>query len=362
MSSVAVAIEQEDVELSDLQLALKQRSANAVMAVVKGLDARGLIQALEQAGFSVGPGLAGLDRAAIFDGVKDDLGSALVLGVDGHSLRSSRMPTSFAAKDVGSGSLGSLSFGPADFDGDYEAARVIQGVLRASRISVALIGDVVPSGRASLLMVAGQSLMANVQGFGFEGVAGKYEVPLTLHDMVALHQSAAVAVARESACSGVGQWAAGRLVTQLHSWVPDTVQRLLMGPVSFDAAQAVVGSIESRGFESHASDIGLHGITSMLLANGLDIDAPTIEQQAGELGLVVREPNRERGQHFGTVMGVDHRAGLVKVTRTDALELPFSALASGQARPVLGDSVHMSFKSGKLAVKVAERERGGVGR
>jgi hypothetical protein len=354
-----VTREREDYALTALQSALKQRSPSAVMAVFKGLDETGLTQLLGRAGFEVDVGVTGRGRAAIFDAIKADLGEAVLLGVDGHSLRSSRSTPTFAAKAL---DPVEMSFGPVDFDGDFEAASVIQAILRSSRVKVDLMGEATATARTSLLMVAGQALMGGVQGFGFDGIAGKYEVPLSLHDMVDLHKSAAIAVAMESACTGVGQWATGRPLTPLHPWVPDTVQRLLYGPVTLDAAQAVVASIESRGFERHASDIGVHGITTILSSHGLDVSAPTIEQQAQELGLLIREPNRERGQHFGTVMGLDHRAGLVKVTRTDALELPFSVLPADQKKLGLGDSVHIAYKAGQLNVKVTERGSGEVGR
>lgn len=81
----------------------------------------------------------------------------------------------------------------------------------------------------------------------------------------------------------------------------------------------------------------------------------TVGKQAQRLGLVVVEPNRINGQYAGMIVALDNRACLVKYTHTQALELPFTALAAGQENPKFGDSIRMGFKDGVLSVSVGER-------
>lgn len=85
----------------------------------------------------------------------------------------------------------------------------------------------------------------------------------------------------------------------------------------------------------------------------VEAHVPSIATQAKALELVVEEPNRVRGLYIGTVVCLDHRAALIQYRTHSAIELPFAALAEGQARPRIGDNVRMAFKGGALVTSVA---------
>lgn len=89
----------------------------------------------------------------------------------------------------------------------------------------------------------------------------------------------------------------------------------------------------------------------------VEAHVPSIASQARVLKLVVEEPNRVRGQYVGTVVCLDHRAVLIQYRTHGAIELPFSWLAEGQARPRMGDNVRMAFKGGILVTSVAVSSR-----
>jgi hypothetical protein len=260
-------------------------------------------------------------------------------------------------------SVVTLDFEPGDFDGDFAAAREVQGVLQCSSVSIDVLGSAAPGDRGSLLLVASQAMKNGVQGFGFDGLPGKYEVALSMSALVDLHRQAAVAVAVESTKASLGVWANGDKVSALDDWVPDSVQRLLLGSVSSGAALTLVDAIDSGSIARHAGDIGVHEYTALLAEQGLNVDALTVDQAAYEFGWSIKDPDRSRGQYFGPVVALDHRASLVKFTRTDVVELPFASLAKEQARPVLGDVVRLDFKGGQLSVNVAGKSgRESVGR
>jgi len=89
----------------------------------------------------------------------------------------------------------------------------------------------------------------------------------------------------------------------------------------------------------------------------VEAHVPSIASQAKALKLVVEEPNRVRGRYIGRVVSLDHRAVLIQYRTHGAIELPFSALVEGQARPRMGDNVQMAFKGGVLVVSVAVGSR-----
>lgn len=331
--------------------------ADQVMSLFKTLDAQGLAGVLNNAGFYVDDSLVESGRNAVFLSVKSDIEAALELKVDGHGLKQVRQ--GFAAKDLGT----SLNFDPADFDGDSEAAKVIQGVLRSSAITVSLLGTAKANERPVLLNIAGQGLSIGRQGFGFEGVAGKYAVPLSLREVVDLHKTAARALAVETTGVALNHWANGGKVGDLGELVPDSVQRHLQGGISLVAAKAVVAALEDQTIVKHAGDKGVHAITSLLAAQGLDVSAKTIQEHAVDLGLTIKEANRDRGNYFGPVVAADHRAGLVKFAVSSALELPFADLPVNQERPKVGEPVRVGFKDGAMSVSIVGRPgREGVGR
>lgn len=87
---------------------------------------------------------------------------------------------------------------------------------------------------------------------------------------------------------------------------------------------------------------------------GYSPDEVSVEQQAEQMGLVMVNPNRQRGQYVGPVVGMDHRSALIEFARGKAVELPLEELTVGQERPEFGRMVRMKFKNGALVVSMAE--------
>lgn len=337
---------------------LVRGSLEGAMDLLGAMDVKAVAGTLREAGFPVAVEAIARGRDVVLGRARADLVAAADLGVDGFGLAAAK---GFAAKEMKV--MSAMDNPSAGFAGDRAAAAAIQAVMRSSAVTIGLLGDAVPGARGALLMVAGQAVRAGVQGFGFEGVPGKYAVSLSMGDVLDLHRDAVQSVAVESARTALGVWVAGGKVDTVSEWVPDSVQRLLHGSVSLAAAEVLVSQIESGAIARHAGNIGTHEFTRLLAAQGFDVDALTVEQQAQEQDLVLVQPNRERGQYVGPVVGLDHRAALVKFNKDSAVELPFAELAGEQARPVMGDRVRMGFKAGVLAVGVEQRPgREGAGR
>lgn len=87
-----------------------------------------------------------------------------------------------------------------------------------------------------------------------------------------------------------------------------------------------------------------------------DHNAPTVRMQAESLRLTMIQPDLERGQYVGVMVGQDYQGALIKFAMGQAIELPFLWLASGQSRPKMGETVRMKFMNGELEVSVAVRE------
>lgn len=334
-----------------LRGALHQQSARGVMDLLKSMDAHGMAQVLRETGFNVDERLVARGRVAIYEGVKTELQAALQQGVDGFALQkveaeAARLPTGTAPVPPVRAHVAI----DGDFAGDRQAAEMIQAVLEAPEVRVAPLGEQPFPQRSSLQMIAAQALKKGVLGFGFDGLPGKYTVPAPMAEVVELHRQAAIEVATQSTRAGLVAWATGSKVAELSEWVPDSVQRLLHGSVSRDAAEIVVSGLQSGSIARHAQEFGIHGVASLLAANGLDINAPTIGDQAQEMGLQIKAADRERGQYFGTVVAQDHRASLIKVNRDEAIELPFAQ--SPGLRPKVGDALRFGFKSGALSVSL----------
>lgn len=243
------------------------------------------------------------------------------------------------------------------------ALSAIQSVLSSDLVQITLLGDEVPDERSSLLFVAGSALQKGLQGFGFDGIPGKYVVSLSMAEVAALHKSAVREVALESARSALGVWANGGKVSHVSEWVPDSVQRLLHGSLSMVTASAVVNAIEGGMVGKHAAEFGEHSFARLLAEMGFNVKADTIDVQAKGLGLDMVSPNTDRGQYVGSVVGIDHRSALIKFARDKGIGLPFNALGDEQDRPVIGDTVRMKYKADKLVVSMAERTRHeGIGR
>ncbi len=86
-----------------------------------------------------------------------------------------------------------------------------------------------------------------------------------------------------------------------------------------------------------------------------DKDAVSVDKRVDELGLVLIEPNRERGQYVGLMVAADNQFGLIEYAKEKAIKLLFWDLPDEQPRPKVGDTVRMKFKAGALVVTVAER-------
>ncbi len=339
-----------------LRDALYRGSGPSVTELLMSMDTVALQRSLVEAGFDVPPSLMERDRDEIFATVRDDLRAALAIGVDGFGLSraGTNEPLGSPKPVVAARTSRPVRVSAGEGNGRLEAANLIQAVMRSSSVGVELLGPAVAGSRGSMQFVAGQALEKGLQGFAFDGIPGKYAVSLNMQELVDLHSDAAQAVAEESARTGLGQWAAGSRVTALSELVPDSIHRLLHGSLSVTSAQTVVDAIEGGSISRRAREVGAHTFTALLSAQGLDVNAKTIADQAQDLGLVIQEPDRSRGKYFGPVVGSDHRACLLKITREDAMELPFKELPAGQVHPKLGEFVSMAFKTGVLSVSVAK--------
>lgn len=334
---------------------LSRGSLDGVMDVLAELDAPAVAKVLQEAGFQVTESAIERGRDAVLAAVQKDLIESVNRRIDGFELHAEGLGENqrpaFAAKGLNGG-----------FRGNQEAAGSIQAVLGAAGVQIDLLGAAPSSERGALLCIAGQALLAGVQGFGFDGVRGKFAVPFSMHEVVDLHQAAATAVAVESVREAIGAWRSGEKVGELSKWIPDSVQRLLQGSLSEQSAEILVRAVDEGTVGRYAGEAGVHGVTQILAQHGVEVDAPTIDQQAEALGLLVVEPDRQRGKYVGPVVGVDYRAGLIKFARTSGVAVPFSGLAEGQAPLQLGDTARLEFNRGAMTVKVAEREGKGVGR
>ncbi len=340
-----------------LRAALRQRSSRGVMGLLKSMDAQGMAQVLQEAGFKVSGKSVRQGRDAVFADAKQALQSALQRGDDGRGLQA---PEGSSHRNEAAGQGALPGKGRALITARLEAnaegltsTEMVQAILNSPSVRVLPAGDVPVHQRPSLQMVAGQALQKRVLGFGFDGVPGKFDVPAPLAEVVKLHHEAASAVAVESARTGLAAWAAGAKVTAISDWVPDSVQRLLHGSLSPDAAKVVVNAISNGSLAAHAREYGVHGIADLMTDRGLDVNAPTVDQLAATLEVRIKAPDRQRGQYFGDVVAQDHRASLIKVNRGEAIELPHAAVAG--ERPKVGDQVRLNYKAGALTVSKTER-------
>jgi hypothetical protein len=332
---------------------LRQRSPSGVMGLFKAMDAPGMAKVLEEAGFRLSDRAVMQGRTAVYAEVKGDLERALQAGVDGWELRSARqavraVPAAAMIRDPARAAAEGTGSKPAPAN----ALSAVREIFGSASVRVLPLGGEPLHERASLQMIAAQALQKGVLGFGFDGLNGKFDVPSPMSEVVELHRAAASAVATESARAALVEWAAGAKVSGVSEWVPDSVQRLLHGSVSLKAAQVLVTGVESGALAQHARNIGGHGIAKLLQDRGLDPTAPTIDQLAVEQEVTLIEPDRSRGQYFGTVVGQDHRASLLKVNRMHALEVPHSAM---DERPKVGSQLRLAFKGGALTVSKPER-------
>lgn len=322
--------------------AIKSRSGSTVTELLRAMDLSTMVEALEGNGFRVPSDAKSAGRAAVYGAVRGELQGAVQRGLDGFAMQSERLSRPRAERP------------------EVEPLQAVQVFFKgAASVGVELLGDAPLSQRPAMLMIAGQAQEAGILGFAFDGVAGKYELPSTLADVVALHRSAAVSVGVESSRAAFENWAQGNSVGPLGDLVPDSVQRLLQGSVTLASAQSIGAAIRDGAIAAHADFLGEGRVEGMLREQGIDPEAPTVGQVAGDLGLMLKEANRERGQYWGTVVGTDHRAFLVKVTRSEAIAVPF---ADAAVRPQLGDTFRLRFDQGRVSISSADRGRSSVER
>lgn len=326
---------------------LAHGSLDGVMDVLDRLDAPALADVLREVGFPVAESAIERGRDAVLASVQSVLIEAVERHVDGYEVCADR-PSRTLSRTTQTPAAG--------FGGNPAAVDVIQRVWASRSVEVDLLGDLVPAQRMSLQCIAAQAMEAGLLGFGFDGLAGKFKVPFGLHEVVALHEVAAASVAVESVREGIDSWRHGGRVGEMSRWVPDSVQRVLQGSLSEEAAQVLARSIDDGGVARYAGDAGAHTIAQTLAEKGLDINAPTIEMQAETLGLVIAQPSSRRDKYVGSVVGADHRAALVKYARGLAIEVPFTALGEDQERLNLGDMARIDIREGTMTIHVVGSE------
>jgi hypothetical protein len=337
-----------------LRASIEAQSPRGVTDLLRTMDAHSMAMVLREVGFQVDSEVIPLGREALYKSVKPELQAALQTGKVGVQKAGVQAVAQAQASAQQEPQQTQASPAPSS------ALEVIQKVMQSSQVKVSTLGDVPLPQRASLQMLAGQALKKGVLGFGFDGIPGKFMLSGTMAEVVELHRDAASEIAMLSTKAGLQEWAAGTSVKGLSEWVPDSVQRLLHGSVSMEAAQVVVSGLNTGTIARHAEEYGIGGITSLLAAQGLDPKAPTIIEHAEEMGLVLKPVDKERGQYFGTVVAQDHRASLVKVNTREVIELPFAESAG--PKPRVGESLRVGFKAGVLSVTTTNSVQADRGR
>jgi hypothetical protein len=340
------------VALLALQQSLAQGSLGGVLELLQPMDSQELAQTLTGGGFKVSFAAIGQGSEAILASIEDALIKAVGLRVDGFGLAALEGQERLARQGKQLEPVAGSVDGSRSDAANGDPLAMIKTVMGAATVSVELLGDAPAVERKVLLMIGGQALQAGVQGFGFDGVPGKYVLQVPMKEVRDLYAGAAGAVALESAGRGMGAWVAGER-SPVNAWVPDSFDRLLHGALSVQAAQIMVEAMHGGSIAKHASEIGFDLGTKLLTAQGLDVDSLTIIETADELGLAVIQPVL-RGRYFGPVVAVDHQAVLVKVARNSALAVKFSGLPEGQEKPVLGQSVNLLIKNGAMTVSVSK--------
>lgn len=322
---------------SAIRNSLYQGSLDGVMDIVDGLSPPDIARTFRELGFSVHEGVIDLGRNALLESLQVDLINAIDLHTDGYGLPKKSLDSSIG------------------YDMNMSSNEAVQNILKSPRLKIELLGDASPNERASLNFIAGQALQLGLQGFSFEGIEGKYEIPLSMQNVADLYSNAAGDVAVESARLALNGWVNGKVNNEVSNFVPDDIQRILQGSVSVETVSTVVNAIGNGKIHNHASAIGLHRFTVALKDQGYDINAPTVEEQAKLRNLEIIEPDRQRGQYIGPVVGTDHKSVIIKYARDRVVELPYSDLPANVNRPGNGDIVRMKFKDKVLSVSMSER-------
>lgn len=131
------------------------------------------------------------------------------------------------------------------------------------------------------------------------------------------------------------------------------VETLKAAVLALAAREAMIREIMDAEREQILNE--LDAIQQAIAARNLEVDTVTFDAEIKQFGWLKKEPNRQLGNYFGQVVALNHHACLIKWNATEVIELPFSALAEGQSKPIFGDSVRMVFKDDVLVVSPAER-------
>jgi hypothetical protein len=333
-----------------LEEAISIGSLDSAMDLFDGLTAPQMASLVSEAGVAVPAGVIEKGSQATSNYIARALTQVMemqTVGQEAVGQESRKLESSL--------SQSSAQWGMNGFGGQMDAARAIQAVFAARGVDVSLYGDESFANRGALLCIGAQALEADRQGFGCDGLPGKFKVPLPLHDVLDLYRTASGKLAVETVCEAMDVWRGGGKVGEMTPFVPDSIQRVLQGSLSENAAHTLRRAVENGTVEKYANDVGEHAAIRLFGDQGIDVHAPTIKEQAETLGLAIAEPDRQRGKYMGPMVGADHRAGLVKYARSYAVELPFASLDAEQARPALGDMVRMEFKNQHIKISVTER-------
>ena len=131
------------------------------------------------------------------------------------------------------------------------------------------------------------------------------------------------------------------------------VETLKAAVLALAAREAMIREIMNAEREQILNE--LDAIQQAIAARNLEVDTVTFDAEIKQFGWLKKEPNRQQGNYFGQVVALNHHACLIKCNATDVIELPFSALAEGQSKPMRRDSVRMVFKENVLIVSLSER-------
>jgi len=189
-SSAAIAIRKS----------LHQGSLDGVMDIVDSLSPPDIASTFRELGFSVSEGAIDLGRNALLESLQFDLIDAIDLRTDGYGLPKNSLNTNVS------------------YDMNMSSSEAIQNILKSPRLKIELLGDAPPNERSSLNFIAGQALQHGLQGFSFEGIEGKYEIPLSMQNVADLYSNAAGDVAVESTRIALNGWVHGKLNNEVSNF------------------------------------------------------------------------------------------------------------------------------------------------
>lgn len=347
-----------------VNMAIERGSMDALMSVLVPLEPKELANALRQCGFMVQSEVERKGRNQIILSVQEKLVEAIGFKANGFELDSMGSSLDFTKNGIAANtekhfaaplqeSADTLDFTSLDFTGDPEALKTIQEVMSSKTVMVELLGDEFLEQRASLNFIASESLQKKIQAFGFEDIAGKYMLDASLGEMKELYANAGKNIVENEVRHKLHDWAEGKAITHIHDFVGDDVQRVLHGPVTVEGVKNIVSGLESGEVGNRGRDMAGMGFSEMMRQQGIDVNQPTVEEQAAKLGMKVVEPDLEKGQYIGPVIGVDHRAAIVRYAKDKVVVLPFKDVPKDQSVR-LDEMVSVKYRAGELQLAPAQ--------